>query len=100
MVALQCCVDFAIQKLEPAICTHIPSLLSLLPIPVIPILPLGLAETKVGSLYYIIASHQPFISHVSVCKSMLLSQLLPSSCSSTVSTDLFCISASLFLLYK
>ena len=52
----------AIQQREPAIRTHIPSLLSLPPIPTFPPShPLGLAETKLGSLCYIIASHQPSI---------------------------------------
>ena len=87
IIALQCCVSFCCRATWTS-CkyTYVPSLLNL-PAPPAPSHPSRLSQgTGLSSLYYTASSHW-YLLYVST----LLSQLVPHSLSSTVSTNLFCV---------
>lgn len=99
-IAVQCGVTFCCTNCESIVCTYIPSVLSLPPVPRLTPLnhhralsPLSLCCTAAS---WSCLFHTWWYIHIS----MLLSQLVPPSPSRTVSTSPFSRAASLFLPCK
>ena len=100
-IALQSCVGFAIQQRESAMCLHVspPSWTSFHP----PSYPTPLGRHGAWGWAPCVYSGSPLaicFTYGSVYVSMLLSQFVPPSPSSAVSTSLFSMSASLCLPCK